>query len=68
MKIAKILISLIMLTFVSFVLISKGYAETKTFNMVFVPASEKDDAKDFASLIKIVEKNTGFKIKFIKVE
>jgi len=67
MKITKILISLTILTFASFVLISKGHAETKTFNMVFVPASEKDDAKDFASLIKIVEKNTGFKIKFIKV-
>ena len=42
-------------------------AETKKFNMVFVPASEKGDENDFLSLIKIVNKITGFEINFIKV-
>ena len=42
-------------------------AETKKFNMVFVPASEKGDENDYVSLIKIVNKITGFKINFIKV-
>ena len=35
-------------------------AETKKFNMVFVPASEKGDENDYLSLIKIVNKITGF--------
>ena len=35
--------------------------------MVFVPASEKGDENDYVSLIKIVNKITGFKINFIKV-
>ena len=42
-------------------------AETKNFNMVFVPASEKGDENDYLSLIKIVNKITGFEINFIKV-
>ncbi len=42
-------------------------AETKKFNMVFVPASEKGDENDYLSLIKIVNKITGFEINFIKV-
>jgi len=42
-------------------------AETKTYNMVFVPASEKGDDNDYKSLIEITEKLTGFKIKTIKV-
>ena len=42
-------------------------AETKKFNMVFVPASEKGDEKDYASLISIVEDLTGFEINTIKV-
>ena len=42
-------------------------AETKKFNMVFVPASEKGDENDYVSLIKIVNKITGFEINFIKV-
>ena len=43
------------------------WAEGKKFNMVFVPASEKGDENDYNSLIKIVNKLTGFKINFIKV-
>ncbi len=43
------------------------WAEDKKFNMVFVPASEKGDENDYTSLIKIVNKLTGFKINFIKV-
>ena len=42
-------------------------AETKTYNMVFVPASEKGDDRDYKTLIKITEKLTGFEIKTIKV-
>ena len=42
-------------------------AEMKTYNMVFVPASEKGDDNDYKSLIEITEKLTGFKIKTIKV-
>ena len=42
-------------------------AETKKFNMVFVPASEKGDESDYKSLISIVEKLTGFEINTIKV-
>ena len=36
-------------------------------NMVFVPASEKGDENDFATLLKIVEDRTGYKIKSNKV-
>ena len=42
-------------------------AETKTFKMVFVPASEKGDDSDYETLIKITEKLTGFNIEIIKV-
>ena len=42
-------------------------AETKTYKMVFVPASEKGDESDYTSLIQIVEDLTGFKINTIKV-
>ena len=42
-------------------------AETKTYKMVFVPASEKGDDSDFKTLIKITEKLTGFNIETIKV-
>ena len=34
-------------------------AEVKTYKMVFVPASEKGDESDYASLIAITEKLTG---------
>ncbi len=55
---------LILVLFLSF---TNLQAETKKFNMVFVPASEKGDENDYDSLIKIVENLTGFKINFIKV-
>ena len=42
-------------------------AETKTYKMVFVPASEKGDDSDYKALIKITEKLTGFSIETIKV-
>ena len=35
--------------------------------MVFVPASEKGDENDYTGLVTIVNKLTGFEIKFIKV-
>ena len=57
----------IILIFAIFIAITNTQAETKTFNMVFVPASEKCDEKDYTSLITIVEKLTGFEINTIKV-
>ena len=48
-------------------IISGANADAKNYNMVFVPASEKGDENDYTSLVKIVNKLTGFKIKFIKV-
>ena len=42
-------------------------AETRTLNMVFVPASEKGDENDYVNLIKIIEKLTGYAIKPIRV-
>ena len=42
-------------------------AETKTYKMVFVPASEKGDESDYKNLIAITEKLTGFNIDTIKV-
>jgi len=46
---------------------TNAQAESKKFNMVFVPASEKGDESDYAGLIKIVEDITGFEINTIKV-
>ena len=56
-----------MLTLIIVFLGSNIGADEKKFNMVFVPASEKGDENDYVSLIKIVNKLTGFKINFIKV-
>ena len=42
-------------------------AKTKTYKMVFVPASEKGDENDYTSLIAITEKITGLTIETIKV-
>ena len=50
-----------------FILITNASTDTKKFNMVFVPASEKGDENDYTGLVKIVSKLTGFEIKFIKV-
>ena len=57
-------IVLVILLFFAF---SIAQAESKKFNMVFVPASEKGDESDYTSLISIVEKLTGFEINTIKV-
>lgn len=42
-------------------------AETNTYKMVFVPASEKGDESDYTTLIEITEKLTGLNIDTIKV-
>ena len=57
----------LVLTFLLFFVFINAQAETKKFNMVFVPASEKGDESDYKSLISIVEKLTGFEINTIKV-
>ena len=62
-----IILKRIFLIFVIFFIFTNVQAETKTFNMVFVPASEKGDEKDYTNLISIVENLTGFKINIIKV-
>ena len=62
-----IILKRIFLIFVIFFIFTNVQAETKIFNMVFVPASEKGDEKDYTNLISIVENLTGFKINTIKV-
>ena len=56
---------LILLFLVSF--IGNLNAEINTYNMVFVPASEKGDESDYSNLIAITEKLTGLNIDTIKV-
>jgi len=62
-----ILLKRLVLTIMVFFVFANVQAETKKFNMVFVPASEKGDESDYKSLISIVEKLTGFEINTIKV-
>ena len=62
-----IILKRLILTFIIFFVFANAQAETKKFNMVFVPASEKGDESDYKSLISIVEKLTGFEINTIKV-
>ena len=57
----------LILTFMILFAFSNAQAGSKTFNMVFVPASEKGDESDYVTLIKIVEDITGFEINTIKV-
>ena len=57
----------LILTFMLLFAFANVHAESKMFNMVFVPASEKGDESDFTNLIKIVEDLTGFEINIIKV-
>ena len=57
---------LVLLFMISFAF-TNAQAESKKFNMVFVPASEKGDESDYAGLINIVEDLTGFEINTIKV-
>ena len=59
----KKIILLILLTLLS----SNLNAESKTYKMVFVPASEKGDESDYSTLIEITEKLTGLNIETIKV-
>ena len=63
-RIQTLIVSIILCTFLFNFNVN---AETKKFNMVFVPASEKGDENDYLSLIEIVNKITGFEINFIKV-
>ena len=62
-----IILKRLVLTIMVFFVFANAQAETKKFNMVFVPASEKGDESDYKSLISIVEKLTGFEINTIKV-
>jgi len=62
-----ILLKRLVLTVMVFFVFANAQAETKKFNMVFVPASEKGDESDYKSLISIIEKLTGFEINTIKV-
>ena len=62
-----IILKRLVLTVMVFFVFANAQAETKKFNMVFVPASEKGDESDYKSLISIVEKLTGFEINTIKV-
>ena len=62
-----IILKRLVLTVMVFFVFANAQAETKKFNMVFVPASEKGDESDYKSLISIVEKLTGFEINIIKV-
>ena len=62
-----IILKRLIFTVMVFFVFANAQAETKKFNMVFVPASEKGDESDYKSLILIVEKLTGFEINTIKV-
>ena len=62
-----IILKRLVLTVMVFFVFANAQAETKKFNMVFVPASEKGDESDYKSLISIVEDLTGFEINIIKV-
>ena len=57
----------LILTFMISLAFTNVNADSKIFNMVFVPASEKGDESDYAGLIKIVEDLTGYEINTIKV-
>ena len=46
---------------------TQAFSKPLKFNMVFVPASEKGDDKDYTNLIKIVNKLTGYVINSIRV-
>ena len=62
-----IILKRLVLTVMVFFIFANAQAETKKFNMVFVPASEKGDESDYKNLISIVKKLTGFEINTIKV-
>jgi len=64
-KIISTLLSLFL--FSGVFIIQNSYAADVELKMVFVPASEKGDDKDYVNLIKIIERITGYKIDPIKV-
>jgi len=67
-KMKKIISTLLSLLLASSVFITQNsYASNIELKMVFVPASEKGDDKDYVNLINIIEKLTGYKIDPIKV-
>ena len=54
--------------FVFYLILIPGVkAESVELNMVFVPASEKGDDKDYVNLIKIINELTGYEINPIRV-
>lgn len=64
----KILVAIALVTGLAFgVFKNDAYAEIINLKMVFVPASEKGDDKDYVNLIKIIERLTGYSIKPIRV-
>ena len=46
---------------------NSAFSSSLKLNMVFVPASEKGDDKDYTNLINIIKKLTGYKINPIRV-
>ncbi len=62
-----IILKRLVLTVMVFLVFANAQAESKKFNMVFVPASEKGDESDYTTLISIVEGLTGFEINTVKV-
>ena len=62
-----IILKRLVLTVMIFFVFANVQAETKKFNMVFVPASEKGNESDYKSLLSIVEKLTGFEINTINI-
>lgn len=68
-KVKKILFSTALITGLAIGLIPRGgwADEALKLNMVFVPASEKGDDKDYTGLINIIGDLTGYKITPIKV-
>ena len=63
----KFLIYITLILGVSFSSFDNIQAQILELKMVFVPASEKGDDKDYENLIKIIEKLSGYKILPIKV-
>jgi len=63
----KFFVMLAITTAMVFGAIGGSHADKLKLNMVFVPASEKGDDKDYENLIKIIEKLSGYSITSIKV-
>lgn len=63
----RLLLSVIAAVFFIGITTQLSQAENRVLQMVFVPASEKGDNKDYLNLITIIENLTGYTIKPIKV-